>query len=83
MGLELLASHGANPNLNRFKRLRHTGNEELWELRTQARPAYRLLFAPTPAGYVVLHLVRKDEMARDPKQHITRALRALRDWNRS
>jgi|GEM_PF-2654282 len=82
-GLEMLSEFGPQPGLNKFKRLRYIeGSVELWELRTQVRPAYRVLFSPVPGedAFVVLHVVSKDEMASAAQQHIERALRYLDHW---
>lgn len=81
-GIEMLRSRGADAGLNRFKRLRHVAGEELWELRVQSRPAYRLLFSPVPGeeAFVILLVVRKDDMARNPHRYTQRAATLLQQW---
>lgn len=79
----MLETYGADPGLNRFERLRHvSGGVPLWEMRVQAKPAYRVLFAPVPGedAFVLLHVVPKPEMARDSRKHIGQALESYREW---
>lgn len=85
IGLRLLSEVGADPDLSKFKRLRYVAaGSALWELRAQGRPAYRLLFmlAPGSNEYVVLEVVRKDDMARDSRRPIEVALARFQEWTR-
>ncbi|MCC6388720.1 MAG: type II toxin-antitoxin system RelE/ParE family toxin [Dehalococcoidia bacterium] len=82
-GVRMLEEHGANRGLGRFDVLRHVeGGTELWEMRANGRPAHRVLFAPVPGGngFVLLDVIRKDEMTKGSKKYIDRALERLDDW---
>jgi hypothetical protein len=81
-GLEMLEEFGADAGLNTFKLLGHVEGGTLWELRAQARPAYRLLFSPVPGedAFVVLLVVRKDDMARNPQRFIAQAFDRFEHW---
>jgi hypothetical protein len=81
-GIQLLREYGADPGLNRFKRLKHTGGVELWEMRIQAKPAYRVLFAPVPGhdAFVLLQVVAKADIERSPDRHVAEALSLLAHW---
>ncbi len=64
-GLAILEEVGATYGGSRFNRLRHVTSADLWELRTQGRPAYRVLFAEVPGelAFILLVVARKDDMA--------------------
>ncbi|MFN8507894.1 MAG: hypothetical protein U0547_10050 [Dehalococcoidia bacterium] len=82
-GVRMLEEHGANRGLGRFDVLRHVeGGAELWEMRASGRPAHRVLFAPVPGedGFVLLDVIRKDEMTKGSKKYIDRALERLDEW---
>lgn len=83
-GLAILEDVGATYGGNRFNRLRHITGAELWELRAQGRPAYRVLFAEVPgvSAYVVLAVARKDDMSstRLKAQFIAEALENFEKW---
>lgn len=82
-GIEILETYGADPGLNRFERLRHIeGGIALWAIRVQAKPAYRVLFAPVPGedAFVLLHVVAKSEMARASSKFIGQALEFYEHW---
>lgn len=81
-GIEMLEQYGPDPGLNRFKLLRHVEGAPLWELRANGRPAYRVLFMPVPGmdAFVLLHVVTKEDMARDSAKCITQALEHFEHW---
>ncbi|MGE0570922.1 MAG: type II toxin-antitoxin system RelE/ParE family toxin [Dehalococcoidia bacterium] len=82
-GIGMLETFGPDPGLNRFKRLRHVpGGRELWELRVQSKPAFRVLFAPIPGtrDLILLHVVAKAEMEKGPQRQINLALDRLDSW---
>jgi hypothetical protein len=82
-GLEMVAAAGLHAPPQRLKRLRHIrSGPGLWELRVMTQPAYRLLLAPIPGeqAFIVLDVVRKDAMAKDPRRYIDRALDAYDEW---
>jgi hypothetical protein len=82
-GVAMLEEFGPDPNLNKFKRLRHVERGvELWELRAQAKPAYRVLFSLVPGedAYVLLHAVAKADFEKDPERYVTKALEHMDHW---
>lgn len=80
--MALLAEHGADPRLNAFKLLRHTGGASLWELRAGRRPASRILFTQVPGeeAYLMLSVVPKAHMAGASRLEIERALQRFAAW---
>jgi hypothetical protein len=83
IGIRMLTEYGADTTLGKFKRLRHIGSDAaLWELRAQGRPAYRVLFSSVPGAdaFVILLVVRKDDMAREPMKYINTALERYAEW---
>ena len=78
----MVQEYGPELGTNVFQRLRHVEGGELWELRTNGHPAYRALLAPIAGGsaYVLLDVVAKAELAKDPEKYIIQALFYLDRW---
>lgn len=81
-GIDLLSEYGTDASVKRFKRLKHVPHRALWEIRVMTSPAYRVLFAPVPgeSAFIVLDVVAKSDMARNPARAIDRALVIFDTW---